>query len=308
MAKKLKTFEGFWILKSFWHALTHAIPLDYDPFKPLKNKAPVPRSHFYKIETGKGKRFNDNKKTIKICSWNVFYGLNKNEIIREIKTNSYLKDVDVFLLQEAPRFFSNKKENFSKILMKKTGYNYVYAVLTVNLDSSGNPVKDIGNLILSKYPILKSKIFRLKTLKGRWDFDPYDPNFGNRLALLATLRTHNGNIDIANIHLDTMVLKSKRGEQLREFLEDLKKVGHLHRIIIGGDFNTVEGKEKIVRNVIENEGYDNIFGKNFIRTHNFVIPMHTDHIYFKNIKLLNSRVLREVKCSDHYPIVAEFSL
>ena len=159
MAKKFKTFEGFWILKSFWHTLTHSMPKDYDPFKPLKNKAPVPKSHFYKIETGKGKKFNENKQTLKICTWNIFYGKYKNEIIKEIKTNKELKDVDVFLFQEVPR----KKTNLAKEIAKNLGYYYSYGVMSVKINQkTGKRIDDLGNAIVSKYPIIASKILRLK--------------------------------------------------------------------------------------------------------------------------------------------------
>jgi len=304
LAKKFKTFEGFWILKSFWHTLTHSMPKDYDPFKPLKNKAPVPKSHFYKIETGKGKKFNENKQTLKICTWNIFYGKYKNEIIKEIKTNKELKDVDVFLFQEVPR----KKTNLAKEIAKNLGYYYSYGVMSVKINQkTGKRIDDLGNAIVSKYPIIASKILRLKNVKARWDFDPYDNQFGNRMALISKISTPLGKANFVNVHMDTHVFQKKRKQQAEDLMKQLSDMKLVIKSVIAGDFNTFQYKEKKVRKVMQHDGYKNVFDTHFKKTYSFQIPMHTDHIYVRGFNHINQKVLKNVKCSDHYPITVEIN-
>src|SRR3989338_10905918 len=96
--------------------------------------------------------------------------------------------------------------------------------MVVSVDDQGRYLKDYGNAIMSKYQIKESKVIRLKNLIGRWDFDPYDKNFGDRLALYAKIITNIGEIAVFNIHCDTFVFQNKRKEQLEQFFKDIKDI------------------------------------------------------------------------------------
>ncbi len=309
MGKKFKTFEGFWIIKSFFHMLKNKLPEDYDPFTPRNYKPPVSKSHFFKIEKFNSKKKATPNNSIKVCSWNLFYGKYSDYILRTIKNDKELKDVDVFLLQEVPRNHKiNNKRNLAKEFAEHFGFSYVYGVITVSVDEKGKYIGDMGNAIISRYPIINSKIFRLKNIRARWDFDPKDFNVGNRLALLVTLKTDLGNVDFVNIHLDSIILEKQRKEQLEHFMESFRLEKFSEKEVIGGDFNSYLLKEKSVRNVMISRDYQNIFGNKFIKTHSFFIPMHMDHIYVKNIKVIKSKVLKHIIVSDHYPIIAELKV
>ncbi len=305
MSKKYKNFEGFWVIKPLLNTWFKKLPKDYDALKTIKFKEPVPRSHFFKIEKLNSKSYKIfNKDKIKICTWNIFYGKYINDIIKEIQNNSEFKDVDVFLFQEMPR--NNKlSKNPAKELAKKLGFSYAYGVLVVSVNKNGKYIQDYGNAIISRYPIESSNIVRLKNVLGRWDFNLGDKHFGNRMALHAEISTPIGKLDIFNVHFDTLVLQNKRKEQVEKFLNDIKSIKTSNKEIIAGDFNTFQLKEKKVRKAFETEGYSNVFGKKFNITHNFIIPFHLDHIYTKGLKLIKHKVMKNMKYSDHYPIIAE---
>jgi endonuclease/exonuclease/phosphatase family metal-dependent hydrolase len=142
-------------------------------------------------------------------------------IEREIRERPRLKNADVYLLQEVAQTRADAPSVADK-LAARLKLNLVF--------SPAKPgVIDQGLAILSRFP-LKDRTVR--TLKA------YDLKFHSRtrLALSATVQTHDGPFRITDAHLDTRLNAEDRLQQLAPAVEDAVRF-QMPRIV-GGDWNS----------------------------------------------------------------------
>lgn len=97
---------------------------------------------------------------IKILSWNIWFGTYLDKVTEFLKNS----DADIVGLQEVTQTPDGKK-NIATNLAQKLGYSYVYAT-GMDLRPYGKEFV-MGNVILSKYPIIASKTHILSKTDSR---------------------------------------------------------------------------------------------------------------------------------------------
>lgn len=201
---------------------------------------------------------------------------------------------DVVALQEIDvNTARSGKINEIAELSKKTGYHAFHFSKAIDHDGG-----DYGTAILSKYPLSDAETHKLPT-------DPATGGEPRVLGLATVTLPGNKKIRIANVHLD---FKGNTNGKLQ--MTEVNRIlsGEKLPVIIGGDFNAVEGSVTI--NLLDNA---------FTRTCKncpFTIPVikpnkTIDFIAYKPasaFSVINHRVIAETYASDHLPVLAELKL
>jgi endonuclease/exonuclease/phosphatase family metal-dependent hydrolase len=259
--------------------------------------------------------------TLKIVNYNVasFQLLHNNTpFTREVLT--WLKGVnpDVICFQE----FSNRKNRARATVveqLKDAGYPY-HRTLMIPGAAAGGYIT--GVVTFSKYPIVASE----------------DSHFAGQNGILRTdIRWNNDTIRIINTHLYSMTLKLNRlanqteysgvKKETRGTLRQMKKgfeerndelmqieswiSDSRHPLVICGDFNEtpygyVYGRlRRKLANAFEDQGRG--FGFSYNRLPYFI---RIDHQFYSRDRLLlrEFQTRRKVPYSDHYPLMAIYSL
>lgn len=204
----------------------------------------------------------------------------KNNELKKIKEKKFIEEVDIFnetqifTLNEAdigmPRTqYNNTIRTFAEIT--KSNY-YVFAPEFLELDDKYLKDKKInknlyqglhGNAIVSKFPILKSKIIRLPECYNWFEGELEELSSlekakrkaakvffnapiiselrrGNRNALVATIELPNmaQNITVVSTHFENRCFPICRKKQMQYLLEQLKDINT--PLILSGDFNNAE--------------------------------------------------------------------
>ncbi|HWY80081.1 MAG TPA: endonuclease/exonuclease/phosphatase family protein [Candidatus Sulfotelmatobacter sp.] len=167
--------------------------------------------------------------SLKILSWNIWFDSNLNNV------NTFLENInaDIIGLQEVMR--KDNKIQLSDSLFKE--YQFVYAP-AFQITKNGKTV-DVGNAILSRYPILEYKIHNLSQTD-------------NRIAIEATIKVNNKILQVVCTHL---VHTHQQASQIQDIqAENLVKILSETNSILVGDFNAlpesnaVKTISKILRN------------------------------------------------------------
>lgn len=219
---------------------------------------------------------------LKVVSFNIGGGGSKEELKLLVK---YIKP-DILLLQEAGRI--NSTDLFSD--------DYVSECIS-------------GLCILSKYPFTRTRTLDRK-LFGGW----------GKFAALYRIRTPNGQLSLANIHLETPrsvlmgVIYRFFDQTLAEQIEDNRQfevdlinlwANKQQNLVIAGDFN-MPGDENLFRqsfsylhNAVEVKG----FGYNDTKYTSW-FGVRIDHIlYSPDMHLVDIEVVELLK-GDHQPLMA----
>jgi len=154
--------------------------------------------------------------TLKVLSWNIwFYGNLK-------KVNEFLENcnADIIGLQEV--MMGDKKIQISTRLTEELGYKYVYAP-AFQYPINGIPTT-IGNAILSRYPILSSKIHTLSENE-------------KRVAIQADIQIGNNTFHIFNTHLLHTHQQPSEVQELEA--TNLVNVLTPKKTVLMGDFNAL---------------------------------------------------------------------
>jgi endonuclease/exonuclease/phosphatase (EEP) superfamily protein YafD len=116
--------------------------------------------------------------------------------------------------------------------------------------------------------------------------------------LVTTYELHNGKlITIANIHSLNFVLNHTWKKQIDHFVTHLPKSGPL---IFAGDFNTwnpwrFDYLEHALSKIhLHYANYD----------HNIILRL--DHIFTRDIEMIETKEDENIHCSDHYPVTMKF--
>jgi endonuclease/exonuclease/phosphatase family metal-dependent hydrolase len=235
--------------------------------------------------------YNANMK-LKVLSWNIWQGkyLDKvKEILKE-------QDCDILALQEIVE--SPDRENIAKSIANDLGYEYVYH--RAFTDDRHGKSYDLGNAILSKFPIKSSEHITL----SREDDYKGDSLTEPRRACKAQLKIKGKSLTILSVHLGY-----SRGEELTEVrkkqLESLTTVLKPTNFILMGDFNSVPESPitKKLNSMLVNTDKSSKFTKTDYSTPGNP-QFRIDYIYTSpDIKALSSEII-QTDASDHKPLIA----
>ena len=231
--------------------------------------------------------------SITVMSYNIHAMRGMDKVVDVDRIAKVIKDQDpdVVGLQEVDQFTERSgKIDAIKILAEKTG---MYGIFMRTFDYQGG---EFGNAMLSKYPIIEHKVFHL----------PARDNYEARLMMMISCVVENGDtVHFYNTHLDHHRQDSDRPIQV----EAIKKIieNDKSKIIFTGDFNCQPGTESLntIQSVLTRCPSD-------ILTYSTEDPIWTiDHIFYsedRGIHFKELKVIPEKMASDHFPIVAKFSV
>ncbi|GAB3174190.1 endonuclease/exonuclease/phosphatase family protein [Telluribacter humicola] len=305
-------FLGFWlVLKPRWAVVPALLLLVSFPFWPRT----------YKFKAGEEGSSRSDTPSIKVVNYNVasFFSYYENELVAE-KVLEWLKgtDADVICFQE---FANRKQEGRQSVIdqLTKAGYPY-HAIMKITDEESSSFIT--GVVTFSKHPILSKQ----------------DSFFSGMNGVLQTDILWRGKqVRIINVHLYSMTLKlnklanqkeydgvkretqgtflrMKKGfEERNEEIDILESwiKDSAYPLIVCGDFNEtpygyVYGRmRRHLSNAFENQG--NGFGFSYNKLPYFI---RIDHQFYSNDKLdlQEFSTQRKVPYSDHYPLVATYTL
>lgn len=174
--------------------------------------APAPRE--VRAEPAAGAR------EISVVSLNMAKAASTAAVLRDFSDTPGVRDADLLLLQEVASL--NGGPSTAAKLAAELGRHVVWTPAAEGVD-------DLGLAILSRWPLVDSKVQPLK---------PYNLAFRSRprIALSATAQTPYGPVRVWNTHLDTRLNAAERHEQLAPVLRDI--AAHSGPRILGGDFNS----------------------------------------------------------------------
>jgi endonuclease/exonuclease/phosphatase family metal-dependent hydrolase len=246
-----------------------------------------------------------NETDIKVMAYNIHHGEGTDAILdlKRIATVIKESDADIIGLQEVDNHFSERSnfEDQAKWLAKYLGMHYTYAA---NLDYEplevGQPRRQYGTAVLSKYPILSSENHLLTNI-------PYPVNPTEQRGLLETVINVKGNhVHFYNTHLDNKRAK-QRDLQVREIL-DIANQNEGTKIFVG-DFNAEPDSAEILKMTAHYKDVFDVLGQD----DDYTIPVENpnrriDYIFTSDDVKISSGEVIKTFASDHLPIVAELVL
>jgi endonuclease/exonuclease/phosphatase family metal-dependent hydrolase len=220
-----------------------------------------------------------NVTSLRVVSFNIEYGIRVDSAIAVLAGEPALRNADVLLLQEMDAAGTRR-------VADTLGMWYVYYPSVFRY----NTHRDLGNAILSRWPIVEDRKLILPHLARI--------THGQRAATAATIRVGGTLVRVYSLHLGTMagLAPAARRDQLEAVLADAERY---QRVVIGGDLND-QGIARIARD----QGYA------WPTQHG---PATTDvgrldHILLKGVGSPDSAgagtVLQVRGASDHLPVWA----
>ncbi|MEF9991954.1 MAG: endonuclease/exonuclease/phosphatase family protein [Romboutsia sp.] len=223
------------------------------------------------------------KVEIKVVSYNIHSGLNKDMFPTLFDIISFLKvaDADIICLQEVNE---SAKAGFQVTSLKEE--LSMYSHFGANVVDLG---RNYGLVTYSKFPIKSKNHIYLSSSKRE-----------QRGILNTVVNVKGKDLNIINVHLG--VGEDERKVQIKELLEFIKQLENEPYIVVG-DFN--EGHMNVDESILKDSAVE--MNKSNIIT--FATGLYRiDYIYVSpNIEVLDYEVLIE-NMSDHYPIVAKLKI
>ncbi len=218
---------------------------------------------------------------IKLLSWNIWHGKHLDDVIAFLKT----QNADIIALQEVVKY--DDQEDTATQIAKSLGYSYIY--YKAFYTERHTPHYEMGNAILSRFPIQTSQCHFLSTMKEYQGNAATEP----RIAVEATIE----GIKVFSVHL-AYSENWKSSEMRMQQIEKLSPLLQNDRTVLMGDMNggadlpEIQKISEILKNADANP----------------ITPTHREHridhifvstdINVKNFEILDS------KASDHLPITA----
>lgn len=220
--------------------------------------------------------------TLTVVSYNIWFGLDTDQALLELKEIDAQKEIDIILLQEVDEVGVEQ-------IARGLRMNYIYYPSAVEPTYD----KNFGNAVLSRWEILDSQklILPHKSLSNRM----------NRIATRATIRVYRSDILVYSIHTESIfTLPRFREDQYRAVLNDS---GSADKIIIGGDFNSfTESDVKEIENAYTQTGFTRVSEGGGHTVIKYGVEVTTDHIFAKGFVLKEAGTLADATASDHLPI------
>jgi endonuclease/exonuclease/phosphatase family metal-dependent hydrolase len=225
-------------------------------------------------------------KELTIVSYNIRHGANMQGELKLEDTAKVLKSLkaDVIALQEVDQKTTRTaKVAQAEYLGKQLGMHHVFGKA---MDYKGG---GYGQAILSKYPILESKVHQL-------------PAGGEpRIALEVVVEHEKGKkLSFVSIHLDHLSEKIRQA-QIKALIEELKEVRH--PVVLLGDFNAKPESDSMK---LFNDEWFNVPKKGNALTYPANVPtIEIDYFMLRGWKTdgLTCKVIEEKNVSDHRPLM-----
>jgi endonuclease/exonuclease/phosphatase family metal-dependent hydrolase len=225
---------------------------------------------------------------IKVITWNVKFSEEIDEALADLNNVEKLKEADIILLQEM------NEEGVDKIA-KSLECNYVYYPASIHTHHG----KNFGNAILTKMQISDSQKIVLPHQNPK--------NGQKRIAVRATIVINDYKVLVYSVHTETFWLSSKqRGVQLDYLVNNTGNESKY--VIIGGDFNTMTPKSIVnLEKRFGRFGLERALKSADPTVEIGILRFKMDHIFARNMTVLETGVWSETKASDHSPFWAVLS-
>lgn len=233
-----------------------------------------------------------------------------------------LKEISAFVAEVSPDVIAFQEYRTSDTnSIKKNFPNYPYSQKRFFHFSKGNYF--VGNVVLSKYPIKaqgKIPFEQTMNLATYCDIDIegertriYNLHLeSNSISLTSLIKKIKGTYEefsneIAHVHEKVKTSNTKRGEQVRDVIEHIENCPY--KSIICGDFNDTPMSYSFRKLYQGRKDTFKEAGNGFAATYTTFWPfLRIDYILTpESYNILNHQT-RRVKFSDHYPVLAKFSI
>lgn len=243
-------------------------------------------------------------KQIKVVSFNIEYAQKIQEAITLLKHKDLI-NADVIMLQEMD------EQGVSRIA-KELKYSYVYypSINHPKLD------KDLGNAILTKWPIIDSKKVFLPNFSIHPEFDEFKIYKFSKTAVAATIMINNVKIRVYSTHVANMLTLSQKKAQSEVIVSDFL-ASEVQHCIVAGDFNSLaQAQLEATKEPFVSAGFDWVsenIGWTVGRKQWFLffIPKEKftlDLIFALGMKTVRTGKVIDASASDHLPIWADLEI
>ena len=220
-----------------------------------------------------------------LLCWNVAKLTLKNRYIKYL--NSLIEDenIDILLLQEVKKHLTKK--------LDICGYSYV---LSPNIQT-----KRYAFGVLSAFKISCDDTISLLTKKQELSYATH------KVTLITEHKIFNNKkLSIVNIHAINFVKNSDFYDELNNIKTIIKT--HKGAMIVAGDFNTWNIKR--VRFLKEFTDELSLKEVKFSDNTNIkkIFTNSLDYIFYRDLELIDSKVINSKNISDHNPILATFNM
>lgn len=177
--------------------------------------------------------------TLEVATYNIHAGAGLDEVFDLDRTAAQIAelDADVVALQEVDVHWDARSQwrDLATELADKLGMAVFFGpIYSVDPPQSGDPQREYGNALLSKYPIESSENHEITRLSSQ-DPDPVPapaPGFPE-----IVIRVHGVPVHVYSTHLDVSPEPDVRATQVHEMLAIMAK-NAAHPQVLMGDFNT----------------------------------------------------------------------
>lgn len=245
---------------------------------------------------------------LRVMSYNIHYGAGMDGEYNLDRIASVIREskADVIGLQEVDVHWGSRSrfENAIRILADKLHMHAVHAPI-YRLDplESGQPMREFGVAILSRYPIMKATNHQITRLSIQ------EPNPTPKMApgfLEATLAVHGMRLPVFVTHLDYRSDPSVRTMQVADMLEIMNRHRSKPHLLVG-DFNAPPDALELSPLHARFQSVLSDHEKNW--TYPADVPVkQIDYIWVsEGIQAIHGEVLAS-QASDHRPVIADLKV
>jgi endonuclease/exonuclease/phosphatase family metal-dependent hydrolase len=232
--------------------------------------------------------------SLSVVTFNIRKAVKTQLAASELQQFQKTRNADVYLLQEMD-------EKGVKEIAKSLSLNYLYIPIVHNISSK----KDVGNAILTKGAITCPEKLLLPHAK------PLSKS--RRVVTIAEVTVHQEKVLVYSVQTETVVMsRKKRMDQVDAIIEHARRQLPAYKyVLIGGDFNTLFTKSsELAVEKFRSNGFDwstATVGTTASAFFGLLKPKH-DYIFSKGLKLVDASKMEASRSSDHYPVLATFSM
>ena len=274
------------------------------PTKGTAEQRSHPSDNSALIELGQGRKLRNTRlpDEMRIVSYNIRWrsGEELKKIISHFRDDNEIGNPTIVALQEVDRLKQRSgKTNTAKLLADELGLYYAWAAPP---SPKNGAEEETGVAILSTYPL--TEVCRIVL--------PHEgPGNRRRVALGASINVGKNKVRIYSVHAETRISMSKKLDQLKIVLTDLKAHSNGPAIVMG-DFNTwqTDSAPKTIK-LFSDAGFTTPFGsqKTFSQKLLFVpLDLRLDWIWIRGLEALNHGIGTDIQVSDHWPLWASIRI
>ncbi len=255
-------------------------------------------------------RLSTDSELLRVATFNVQLGARIKEIAHAINTSS-LRDADVILLQEVE---NHEREGAPRAhqIGAASGLHSLY--VPARLSGQGTH----GIAMLSRHTLDDVSISELPQMD-------LGKKTRRRVAFGCTATVREHKVRFVNLHLDTRINAIDRMQQVQHAMQ--LGSGDYKAVIVAGDFNAFQveyrrfGKftlpipsridqGRVVDTYMTKVGYTSCAtsSKTSMRGLGGFLGLRADRIYAYGAEHVESEILTNVRCSDHFPLQATFRI